>query len=112
MDPTVDRSTAWIPSNRGVALYANQVISLTTDGRVLATDKETGKVLWDKDVKLADTDTFTGAPLLIKDMIIIPGSGADIGGPGLSPPAASRNHDGAWRPPAPPAPGPTARETP
>src|SRR5262249_57864737 len=61
MDPTVDRSTAWIPSNRGVALYGNQVISLTTDGRVIATDKETGKVLWDKDVKLADTDTFTGA---------------------------------------------------
>src|SRR5260370_18723397 len=81
MDPTVDRSTAWIPSNRGVALYANQVISLTTDGRVIAVDKETGKVLWDKDVKLTDTDTFTAAPLLVKDMIILPGSRADIGGP-------------------------------
>src|SRR5260370_33140094 len=61
MDPTVDRSTAWIPSNPGVVLYANQVISSTTDATVIASDRETGKALWDKDVKVADTDTFTGA---------------------------------------------------
>src|SRR5260370_3403667 len=106
MDPTVDRSTAWIPSNRGVVLYANQVISITTDGRVLATDKETGKVLWDKDVKLADTDTFTGAPLLIKDMIIIPGSGADIGGACWPPPAPSKDSQSTVPPHSHPPPRP------
>src|SRR5207244_931133 len=79
MDPTVDRSTVWLPTNRGVALYGNQVISLTTDGRVISTDKETGKVLWDKLVRVADVDNFTGAPLLVKDMIILPSSGGDIG---------------------------------
>jgi alcohol dehydrogenase (cytochrome c) len=80
MDPGVDKSTVWTPANRGVALYDNQVISLTTDGRVIAIDRDTGKVLWDKVYRVADTDTFTGAPLIVKDMIIVPGSGADIGG--------------------------------
>src|SRR5438067_7224118 len=59
MDPAVDKSTVWLPSNRGVALYGNQVIVLTTDGRVIAMDKDTGKVLWDKLVRVADVDNFT-----------------------------------------------------
>jgi alcohol dehydrogenase (cytochrome c) len=80
MDPGVDKSTVWLPSNRGVALYGNQVIVLTTDGRVIAMDKDTGKVLWDKNYQVANTDVFTSAPLIVKDMIIVPGSGADIGG--------------------------------
>jgi len=34
---------------RGVALWGNLVISTTgKDGRVIATDKETGKIVWDK----------------------------------------------------------------
>jgi len=111
MDPTVDRSTAWIPSNRGVALYANEAISLTTDGRVIATDKETGKVLWDKDVKLADTDTFTAAPLLIKEMIIIPGSGADIGGRCWLAAVDAKTGNVLWRLYSIPAPGEPGHET-
>jgi len=111
MDPTVDRSTAWIPSNRGVVLYANQVISLTTDARVIASDKETGKVLWDKDVKVGDTDTFTGAPLLVKDMIIIPGSGADIGGRCWLAAIDAKTGNVLWRLYAIPGPGEPGHET-
>jgi alcohol dehydrogenase (cytochrome c) len=34
--------------NRGVALWGNLVISVTgLDGRVIGTDKETGKIVWD-----------------------------------------------------------------
>src|SRR5262249_10369666 len=37
--------------NRGVALWGNLVISVTgLDGRVIATDKETGKIVWDKNL--------------------------------------------------------------
>jgi alcohol dehydrogenase (cytochrome c) len=111
MDPSVDRSTVWLPSNRGVVLYANQVISITTDARVIATDKETGKVLWDKSVKVADTDTFTGAPLLIKDMIIIPGSGADIGGRCWLAAVDAKTGNVLWRLYAIPGPGEPGHET-
>ena len=37
--------------DRGVALWGNLVISVTGyDGRVIATDKETGRVVWDKNL--------------------------------------------------------------
>jgi alcohol dehydrogenase (cytochrome c) len=111
MDPAVDRSTVWLPTNRGVALYGNQVISLTTDGRVIATDKETGKVLWDKNVKVADVDNFTGAPLLVKDMIILPSSGGDIGARSWIGAVDAKTGNLLWRTYAIPAPGEPGHET-
>jgi alcohol dehydrogenase (cytochrome c) len=111
MDPTVDRSTVWLPTNRGVALYGNQVISLTTDGRVIATDKETGKVLWDKDVKVANVDNFTGAPVLVKDMIILPSSGGDIGARSWVGAVDAKTGNLLWRTYAIPAPGEPGHET-
>src|SRR4030081_1199451 len=47
MDPGQQK----IDRNRGVALWGNLVISVTgQDGRVIATDKETGKIVWDKNL--------------------------------------------------------------
>src|SRR3954466_5112564 len=47
MDPGQEK----VDRNRGVALWGNLVISVTSrDGRVIATDKETGKVVWDKNL--------------------------------------------------------------
>jgi alcohol dehydrogenase (cytochrome c) len=111
MDPVVDRSTVWLPTNRGVALYGNQVISLTTDGRVIATDKETGKVLWDKNVRVADVDNFTGAPLLVKDMIILPSSGGDIGARSWVGAVDAKTGNLLWRTYAIPGPGEPGHET-
>lgn len=111
MDPTVDRSTVWLPTNRGVALYGNEVISLTTDERVIATDKETGKVLWDKNVKVADVDNFTGAPLLVKDMVILPSSGGDIGARSWLAAVDAKTGNLLWRTYAIPGPGEPGHET-
>ena len=45
MDPGQEK----IDRNRGVALWGNLVVSVTShDGRVIATDKETGKIVWDR----------------------------------------------------------------
>ena len=111
MDPGVDKSTVWLPSNRGVALYGNQVIVLTTDGRVVTMDKDTGKVLRDKNYQLADTDTFTSAPLVVKDMIIVPGSGADIGGRCWLMAIDAKTGKVLWRTYSVPAPGEPGHET-
>src|SRR5260370_7199324 len=43
MDPTVDRSTAGIPSNRGVALYPTHVTSLPTNRKLTPPHTETRK---------------------------------------------------------------------
>ena len=111
MDPGVDKSTVWLPSNRGVALYGNQVIVLTTDGRVIAMDKDTGKVLWDKNYQVANTDVFTSAPLIVKDMIIVPGSGADIGGRCWLMAVDAKTGNVLWRTYSVPAPGEPGHET-
>ena len=69
--------------DRGVALWNNLVISITGyDGRVIATDKETGKVVWDKNLLDKDEVGLTelsAAPLALKDAILVPASGGDHG---------------------------------
>src|ERR1700676_1629668 len=66
--------------NRGVALWGNLVISVAGyDARVVATDNESGQVVWDK--KLGDQPDLelTAAPLALKDSILIGASGGDNG---------------------------------
>ncbi len=76
MDPGQEK----IDRNRGVALWGNLVISVTChDGRVIATDKETGKVVWDKNLHDQPDLELTAAPLALKDSIIIGASGGDRG---------------------------------
>src|SRR6266436_1423517 len=66
--------------NRGVALWNNLVISVTGyEGRVIATDKETGKVVWDKNLLDQPDLELTAAPLALKDEIVIGASGGDNG---------------------------------
>ncbi len=67
MDPGQER----LDRNRGVALWGNLVISITSyDGRVIATDKETGKVVWDKNLRDQPDLELTAAPLALKDSIV------------------------------------------
>src|SRR5229473_3392450 len=66
--------------NRGVALWGNLVISVTGyEGRVIATDKDTGQVVWDKNLTDQADLELTAAPLALKDAILIGGSGGDRG---------------------------------
>ena len=69
-----------IERNRGVALWGNLVISVTgRDGRVIATDKETGNVVWDKNLHDQPDVNLNAAPLALKDEIIVGASGGDGG---------------------------------
>src|SRR3954463_597202 len=77
MDPKQERQLR----NRGATLWGNLVITGAgiTPARIIATDKETGKVVWE--TAFADTPdvTFTSAPLAIKDKIIIGAANGDQG---------------------------------
>ena len=85
MDPKTDRDWAGAVAccgvdNRGVALWNDKVVSHTLDGRLIATDKQTGEVAWQS--QLADPDkgeVITGAPLIVKDMAITGVAGAEYG---------------------------------
>ena len=66
--------------NRGVALWNNLVISQTGfAARVVATDKDTGKVVWETNLLDQADLELTAAPLALKDQIIVGGSGGDRG---------------------------------
>lgn len=85
MDPKTDRDWAGAVTccgvdNRGVALWHDAVISSVIDGRLIATNKMTGEVIWT--AQLADPDkaeTVTGAPLIVKDMAITGVAGGEFG---------------------------------
>jgi alcohol dehydrogenase (cytochrome c) len=68
------------PQNRGFAALGEKVFMGTLDAHVVALDAKTGRVLWD--VAAADADkgySFTGAPLAIKNKIIIGVAGGEYG---------------------------------
>jgi len=76
MDPGQEQ----IERNRGVALWGNLVISATgRDARVIATDKESGKIVWDKNLRDQPDLTLNAAPLALKDAILVGASGGDQG---------------------------------
>ena len=85
MDPKTDHDWAGAVSccgvdNRGVALWGDLVISHTLDGRLVATNKETGQVAWQRTVADPDKgEVITGAPLIVKNMAITGVAGAEYG---------------------------------
>jgi alcohol dehydrogenase (cytochrome c) len=85
MDPATDKDWSGAVSccgvnNRGIALWRNLVVSHTLDGRLIATDKETGEVKWSRQVAdPAIAEVITAAPLVVKDLVITGVSGAEYG---------------------------------
>ena len=78
MDPKQEK----VPlANRGVALWGNLVISVASyPARVIATDKENGKVVWETNLGDGQPDVqLTAAPLAVKDKIVIGAAGGDRG---------------------------------
>jgi alcohol dehydrogenase (cytochrome c) len=77
MDPKQERQA----TNRGAAMWGNLVISpANSPARIIATDKNSGKVVWETNVVYDQPQVqITGAPLAVKDKIIVGASGGDRG---------------------------------
>jgi len=84
-DPKVDREGGWKGCcdvvNRGVALYKGRVFVGAYDGRLIALDAATGRVVWEKDtiIDRSRPYTITGAPRVFKGKVIIGNGGAELG---------------------------------
>ncbi len=85
MDPKTDHDWAGAVAccgvdNRGVALAGNLVLSHSLDGRLIATNKDTGEVAWQRQVADPDkSEVITGAPLVVKNLVITGVAGAEYG---------------------------------
>jgi alcohol dehydrogenase (cytochrome c) len=68
-------------ANRGAALWGRFVITVANyPVRMIATDKETGKVAWETSLGDGQPDVqLTAAPLAVKDKIILGAAGGDRG---------------------------------
>jgi alcohol dehydrogenase (cytochrome c) len=74
MDPGQEK----IDRNRGVALWGNLVISVTSrDARVIATDRDSGKMVWERNLRDQPDINLNAAPLELKDSILVGASGGD-----------------------------------
>jgi alcohol dehydrogenase (cytochrome c) len=77
MDPKQERFPL---SNRGAALWGNFVISKANyPARVIATDKDTGKIVWETNLTDQPDVQLTAAPLVVKDKVIVGAAGGDRG---------------------------------
>ncbi len=66
------------PANRGVAIYDGKIYMGTLDGRLIAFDAETGKVVWQIQSAPEGQDySITGAPRIVKGMVVIGNAGGE-----------------------------------
>ena len=83
-DPEVPKAVAGRgccgPVNRGVAAWQGKIYVGAYDGRLIALEARSGKVLWSvQTVDEARNYTVTGAPRVLKDKVIIGNGGAELG---------------------------------
>src|SRR5258705_1350544 len=108
MDPKLEKQDR----NRGVALWNNLVVSVTGyDTRVIANNKETGQIVWDKNVLDQADLELTAAPLALKDEIVIGGSGGDRGLRNWVAALDAKTGEMKWKTYSIPAPGEPGSET-
>jgi alcohol dehydrogenase (cytochrome c) len=66
--------------NRGAAIYGDKIIFQTLDAHLVALNRQTGKVVWNK--KVADYQagySATAAPIIVKGKVIYGNSGGEFG---------------------------------
>jgi alcohol dehydrogenase (cytochrome c) len=102
-----DIGIIYSPWNRGVAVGQGRVFMGTLDNHVVALDQKTGRELWNVEVEsLAKCGcNVTGAPLLVKDKVIVGVTGGDSAHRGYLTAFNIRNGRIAWRFYTIPAPG-------
>jgi alcohol dehydrogenase (cytochrome c) len=116
-DPAPDRDYATTVAccginNRGAVLAGDMVISIVIDGRVLALNKTDGTKVWE--VQVADPgkgEVFTGAPLIVKDMVVTGMAGAEFGVRGWIEAMDLKTGKRRWRTYTIPGPGEPGHET-
>jgi alcohol dehydrogenase (cytochrome c) len=116
-DPGADRDYATTVAccginNRGAVLAGNMVVSEVIDGRIIAIDKASGKLVWEAQV--ADPgqgEVFTSPPLIVKDMVVTGMAGAEFGVRGWIEALDMKTGKRRWRSYTIPGPGEPGHET-
>jgi alcohol dehydrogenase (cytochrome c)/quinohemoprotein ethanol dehydrogenase len=101
-DPKVPRATLSFVCcdavNRGVAAYRGKIYLGTIDGRLIALDATTGKVVWSTLTVGKDShQTITGAPRIVKGRVLIGNAGAEYSARGYISAYDAQSGKMVWR---------------
>ena len=84
--------------NRGLAAWGDALFLGTLDGRLVKLDRDSGKVLWEKQTTDPDMSyTITGAPRVIDGKVIIGNGGAEFGVRGYVAAYDAADGDELWK---------------
>ena len=86
--------------NRGLAILDNTLYMATIDGHLLAIDAKTGGLVWNVTVSGARAEagySFTVAPLIVKDKVILGSAGGEYGIRGFLAAFDAKTGREAWR---------------
>lgn len=98
VDPAKGRDACCDVVNRGVAAWDGKIFVGTLDGRLVALDSASGDVLWEEVTVDQDLPyTITGAPRVIKGMVVIGNGGAEYGVRGYVTAYDADTGEQAWR---------------
>jgi alcohol dehydrogenase (cytochrome c) len=117
LDPEVDKqwvsdATCCGAENRGIAMWKNDIIALTLDGRVMSINKDTGQLNWEKQrAEKERAESFTVAPLVIGDTALYGPAGGEYGIRGWVEAMDLNTGEPAWRTYTIPGPGEPGFET-
>jgi alcohol dehydrogenase (cytochrome c) len=98
--------------NRGFAILGDKLFMATLDGHVIALETKSGNLVWD--TKAADSEAayvFTGAPLVVKNKVIVGISGGEYGVRGFVDAYDADTGVRQWRFETVPGPGKPGHET-
>ena len=98
--------------NRGVAMLGELVFVGTMDARLVALDMETGRVVWESQViDWRQGYSITGAPLVVKDLVLTGVAGGEFGIRGFVKAFDARSGEPRWTAYTIPGPGEPGNET-
>src|SRR5919197_3321896 len=100
---------------RGIALWEDKVIANLPDGRVIALNRDTGEIVWDKKVaqpnEFGNKERFHAAPLVAEGKVIFANGAGDQGTRGWVAALDANTGNELWRWYAVPKPGEPGSET-
>src|SRR5262249_47360150 len=104
-----------LPRSRGIALWEDLVIANLPDGRVIAVNRETGEIVWDKMLAAPNEfgagERFWAAPITADGKVIIANSAGDAKTRGWLAALDARSGQELWRWYVVPKPGDPGSET-
>jgi alcohol dehydrogenase (cytochrome c) len=89
------------PKSRGIALWEDRVIANLVDGRVIAINRDTGEIVWDKVIakktEFGGVEKLAAAPLVAEGKVIIQNGAGDAGTRGWVAALDAKTGNELWR---------------